>query len=247
MCSTILFSIVIIMTFMACGEAPPERVVTLTEDLKVKAELQYSDDFTESIDNWKPEQMPEGKVYHKDGKLEVNDKSGCTIWFKEKLSGPIMIEYDAYVIKADGEFDRASDLNCFWMATDSENPENLFAKSEARHGRFSNYDSLSLYYVGMGGHNNSKTRFRRYTGNGEKPLLPEHDLSDPVYLITPNKLKQIRLIAFNDVIQYYRNDTLIYDYRDSNPYTEGHFGLRTVHNHMTLDNFKVYRLTAIED
>jgi len=236
-----LCSIVLVMIIMACG-TPPDRVVILTEDLQVKAELLYSEDFTDGIDNWKWEQRPNGRVYHKDGKLEVNDESGCTVWFKEKLSGPIMIEYDAYIIKEGGAFDRASDLNCFWMATDSQNPDNLFAKSEFRQGSFSNYDTLSLYYVGMGGHDNSKTRFRRYTGSGEKPLLPEHDLSDPVHLITPNRLKKIRLVAFNDIIQYYRNDTLLFDYRDSEPYTEGHFGLRTVHNHMTLDNFKVYKL-----
>ncbi|MCJ8165738.1 DUF6250 domain-containing protein [Pontibacter sp. E15-1] len=234
------------MTIFGC-KPDADRVVKLTDDLTVKAELIHSEDFTEGIGNWKVEQMPDGSVYHKDGKLEVNDAGGCTVWFAEKLQGPLMIEYDAYVIKEDGEFDRASDLNCFWMATDSNNPDNLFAKSDFRSGSFPNYDSLSLYYVGMGGHDNTKTRFRRYTGNGEKPLLPEHDLSDSVYLIKPNTVKHIRLIAFDDVIQYYRNDTLIYDYRDPNPYTEGHFGLRTVHNHMTLDNFKVYKLAAVAD
>ena len=227
--------------------APPQKVLSLAEGLVVKAELIHDDDFTKGIDHWVPEQMSGGRVYHKDGKLEVNDKGGCTVWFRKKLSGPVMIEYDAFVIKDGGTFDRGSDLNCFWMATDREHPDNLFAKSEARHGRFPNYDSLSLYYVGMGGHDNTKTRFRRYTGNGEKPLLPEHDLSDPVYLINTNTVKQIRLIAFNDLIQYYRNDTLIFNYRDNAPYTEGHFGLRTVHNHMTFDNFKVYRLTEVED
>ncbi|MBU2914124.1 DUF6250 domain-containing protein [Reichenbachiella agariperforans] len=235
-------------------ESKPERSLALTDDLTVKAELIHSDDFTDGINNWKVEQMPDGSVYHKDGKLEINDWRGCTAWFKEKLEGPIMIEYEAVVLQdttksqeEDGIFDRASDLNCFWMATDSENPDDLFAKSDFRTGRFPNYDTLSLYYVGMGGHFNTKTRFRRYTGNGEKPLLPEHDLSDSVYLIKPNTVKKIRLVAFDDVIQYYRNDTLIYDYRDPRPYTEGYFGLRTVHNHMTLDNFKVYRLTKIED
>lgn len=241
---SLLTSVFFLLIMVSCGAQ--ERILTLTDDLTVKAELLYHEDFTEGIENWKPEQMPKGSMYYKDGKLEVNDWRGCTVWFKEKLSGPIMIEYEAYIIKVDGEFDRASDLNCFWMATDSQNPDNLFAKSEFRNGRFPNYDSLNLYYAGMGGHFNSKTRFRRYTGNGEKPLLPEHDLTDSVYLITPNTTKRIRLIAFEGVIQYYRNDTLIFDYRDSDPYTEGHFGLRTVHNHMTLDNFKVYQLSKVE-
>ncbi|AWW32774.1 hypothetical protein DN752_22975 [Echinicola strongylocentroti] len=233
------------MVFFACTKGE-EKTVQLTDDLTVKASLQYSDDFAEGIANWKAEQGEGGEVYHNNGKLEINDKSGCTVWFKEKLEGPVMIEYDAYVIEDGGEYDRVSDLNCFWMATDGENPDNLFAKSDFRKGSFPNYDSLHLYYVGMGGHHNTKTRFRRYTGNGEKPLLPEHDLSAPEYLITPNTVKHIRLVAFDNVIQYYRNDTLIYDYRDPNPYTEGHFGIRTVHNHMTVDNFKVYQLSEVE-
>ncbi|NME68779.1 DUF6250 domain-containing protein [Flammeovirga aprica] len=236
----ILWSLLAV-TMMGC-HSNEVRTLKLNDTTTVKAKLIYSDDFEKGIDNWKAEQMSGGEVYHKDGKLEVNDAGGCTVWFKEKLQGPIMIEYDAHVIKKGGEFDRASDLNCFWMATDSENPTNLFAKSEFRSGRFPNYDSLSLYYVGMGGHYNKKTRFRRYTGNGEKPLLPEHDLTDPEFLITPNTTKKIRLIAYNDLVQYYRNDSLIFNYQDQHPYKEGHFGLRTVHNHMTLDNFKVYRL-----
>ncbi|MFY0686457.1 MAG: methyltransferase [Cyclobacteriaceae bacterium] len=244
MIRTILIQIMIVALF-ACK--PQKRVLNLSDDIKVQAELIHSDDFTDGIDNWQPEQMPGGKVYHKDGKLEVNDKAGCTVWFKQKLSGPIMIEYDAFIIKDGGEFDRVSDLNCFWMATDSDNPDNLLAKGVFRSGRFPNYDSLSLYYTGMGGHDNSKTRFRKYTGNGQKPLLPEHDLTEEQYLITPNTVKKIRLIAYEGVIQYYRNDELLFDFRDDDPYTEGHFGLRTVHNHMTLDNFKVYRLSKIEE
>ncbi len=245
MYNTIWISILpIFVLFASCKE---HKIIILNDDLKVKAELLYADDFEKNIANWQVEQAPKGSVFHKNGKLEVNDWRGCTVWFKTKLSGPLMIEYDAYVIKEDGEFDRASDLNCFWMATDSQNPDNLFADSDKRQGDFANYNTLSLYYVGMGGHFNTKTRFRRYSGNGEKPLLPEHDLTDSKFLITPNVSKKIRLVAFNDVIQYYRNDTLIFDYRDKKPYTEGHFGLRTVHNHMTIDNFKVYKLRKIGD
>lgn len=153
-----------------------------------------------------------------------------------------MIEYDTYIIDQDGPNDRVSDMNCFWMAKDPENPDNLFANSEKRHGKFSNYDSLRLYYMGVGGHDNSKTRFRRYTGNGERPLLPEHDLSDPKYLIKPNTVNHIRIIAFNDIIQYYRNGEKMINFKDDNPYTSGYFGFRTVNNHMTVDNFKVYQL-----
>ena len=43
-------------------------------------------------------------------------------------------------------------------------------------------------------------------------------------------------------IAYVRDGEVIYDVHDPDPYTDGWFGLRTVNNHMTIDNFRVYRL-----
>jgi len=122
-----------------------------------------------------------------------------------------MIEYDVVVIDQGGPQDRVSDLNCFWMAKDPENMDNLLANSEKRGGKFSNYDSLRLYYMGVGGHFNTKTRFRRYIGNGERPLLPEHDLTDSKFMLTANTSYHIKIIAYNGFIQYYRNDKLLVD------------------------------------
>lgn len=136
-------------------------------------------------------------------------------------------------------------MNCFWLATDPKNPDNFFAKPSIRNGKFGTYDGLKLYYVGLGGHHNTKTRFRRYTGNGDKPLLPEHDLSDQIFLITPNKKNQIKIIVYENHIQYYRNEELIYDFYDEEPYSSGYFGIRTVNNHMSVDNFKIYTLKKI--
>jgi hypothetical protein len=224
-------------------QAQKTKKVVINDTLTVKAKQIVSDDFDNGLEDWKVEQMPGGKVFQNENdKLEIEDAGGCTVWYKHKLNGPLMIEYDAYVIKADGIYDRASDLNCFWMATDPEFPDDFFKNSARRGGRFPNYDYLALYYVGTGGHNNSKTRFRRYSGTGEKPLLPEYDYSDKKYLITPNVLTKIRLIAYKGIIQYYRDGELYYNFYDPEPYTSGYFGIRTVHNHMTVDNFKVYKL-----
>ncbi|WP_139327619.1 DUF6250 domain-containing protein [Zobellia uliginosa] len=220
-----------------------ERVV-INDTLSANASLIFLDSFQLGLGNWQVEQMPKGRVEQKNGKMEITDVSGCTIWLKKKLEGPIMITYDAYVIDEDGPQDRVSDLNCFWMAQDMEHPDDLFVNSGKRGGKFSNYDSLRLYYMGVGGHDNSKTRFRRYTGDGNRPLLSEHDLSDKKYLIKPNTLTQIKIIAFNGIVQYYRDGKRIIDFYDPAPYTSGHFGFRTVNNHMTLDNFKVFRLDS---
>ena len=55
-------------------------------------------------------------------------------------------------------------------------------------------------------------------------------------------MNHIRIIAHNGMIQYYRNDRLIFNFNDPHPYTSGYFGLRTVNNHLTVDNFRVYKL-----
>ena len=209
-----------------------------------KTKLLFKENFDKGLDNWQVEQMPEGTVEVKNSKLEINDVSGCTVWLKQKFEGPIVIEYDVFVIQDGGANDRVSDLNCFWMANDPENPTNLFANSDKRGGKFSNYDSLKLYYMGLGGNHNKTTRFRRYVGNGERPLLPEHDLSDSKFMLEPNKTYHIKIIANHGIVQYYRDNQLVSDFVDANPYTSGYFGFRTVKNHMTADNFRVYQLIS---
>ncbi|MEP5600604.1 MAG: DUF6250 domain-containing protein [Algibacter sp.] len=215
--------------------------VTIKGD-SFKTKLLYEESFDGGLEDWQVEQMAKGTVKTNHSKLEINDVSGCTVWLKEKFKGSIVIEYDVFLIKDGGSNDRVSDLNCFWMATDLENPDNLFANSAKRGGKFSNYDTLKLYYMGVGGNFNKTTRFRRYVGNGERPLLPEHDLSDSKFMLEPNKTYHIKIVAHNGVIQYYRDQQLLVDFVDPNPYTKGHFGFRTVNNHMTVDNFKVYQL-----
>ncbi len=190
---------------------------------------------------WVVEQMPGGKAGVTNGVLEIDDAKGCTVWFKHKLSGPIMIEYEATMIQAGGPNDHARDLNCFWMAVDPKYPRDIF-RDDSRSGQFRDYDSLRLYYVGYGGHRNSQTRFRRYNGLGERPLLPQHDLNRPEFMITPNEPKHIQIIVIGDRTQYLRNGEIIFDFHDDQPYQEGWFAFRTVDNHMQVRNFKVTRL-----
>jgi hypothetical protein len=224
----------VFLIFYVCG--------CVTQTKQLTSEVLYQDDFEDDLSKWVVEQMPGGSVRVRDGKLEIDDAKGCTVWFREKLEGDIMIEYEVVIIKKDGPHDRGSDLNCFWMAQDPKSYDNLFAGSLARGGRFSNYDSLRLYYVGYGANHNTTTRFRRYTGTGERPVLPEHDLIDEKYMLKYNVPIKIQLIADGEKVAYVRDSDVIYDVHDPDPYTDGWFGFRTVHNHMTIDNFKIYRL-----
>nr|MUH41342.1 hypothetical protein [Zobellia laminariae] len=242
--SKIVASFILMSVSMIVRVRAQEEIVKINDTLTASTTLVYLDSFQLGLQNWKVEQMPKGTAQVKDGKLEITDVAGCTIWLTKKLEGPLMITYDAFVIDEGGPQDRVSDLNCFWMAQDMEHPNDLFVNSEKRGGKFSNYDNLRLYYIGVGGHDNSKTRFRRYTGDGERPLLPEHDFTDKKYLIQANKVTKIKIIAYDGIVQYYRDGERIIDFYDPNPYTSGHFGLRTVNNHMTIENFKVFSLKS---
>ena len=231
-----------------CGSSFPLIIVSLlfllaqggycSQENWTKDTLLYEENFdSESLDNWKIElQKPDVSVVEiQDGKLNIDVGGGATIWFKHKLNGDVLIEYDVTVIKKGGANGRVSDLNQFWMASDPVNT-NLFTRS----GKFSQYDNLRLYYVGMGGNNNSTTRFRRYPGGGERPLLAEY--TDADYLLEPNTNYHIKIICLKGLTQFIVNGEVYFNLKDPDPLVEGNFGFRTVRNHETIDNFTVYRL-----
>lgn len=204
--------------------------------------LVESDDFDrDSAARWVSELENGGRVAFGDGVLDIDVPRGATVWFKTKLTGPVLIEYQATAISAGGANDRVSDINCFWMATDSRNPADLFAVK--RGGAFAEYNPLLTYYVGLGGNGNTTTRFRRYIGDATtRPLLPEHDLTDAAHLLTANKPQLLQLIACGPLIQYFRDGQKYFEMNDPKPYTEGHFGLRTTQNHMLVTRFRVYQI-----
>jgi hypothetical protein len=203
--------------------------------------LLYSDDFAAGLSRWTAELEKPGAVTAAGGKLTIDVPAGCTVWFRPELSGPVLIQYEATMVRAGGANDRVSDLNAFWMATDARSPGDLFATR--RSGKFADYNQLRTYYVGQGGNGNTTTRFRRYIGDtDERPLLPEHDLHGPEVLLKPNVSQTVQLVAFGGRIQYYRDGVRIFDFEDPEPYTRGRFAFRTTYSHIEIRNFRVYRL-----
>lgn len=177
-----------------------------------------------------------------DSALDIYAAKGITIWNTNRFSGNLMFEFEVTVVKEGGKNDRVSDLNCFWMAKDPAFPDNFFVRSLWRNGIFQNYYSLDLYYVGYGGHDNTKTRFRKYNGVADPvpPVLQEY--SDPVHLIVANREYVIKIICYDSLIQYHVNGEKLFELKDDQPYREGYFGFRTTNNHMKVDSFKVYSL-----
>jgi len=201
------------------------------------AKLQYSDNFSKDLSNWIVEfEQPESSTIKLiDNKLDLSSSRGATVWFDQKLSGNLMITYNATLVDAGGKNDRVSDLNAFWMASEP-GKERPFGHD----GRFESYDKLNLYYAGVGGHNNKFTRFRKYHSTGEKPVLKEYN--DASHLLLGNKIYKIKIIVNNGLIQYYLNDELYWELKDEIPYKEGYFGFRTTISHQQFSNFKVYQL-----
>jgi len=207
--------------------------------------LLFQDDFSDPA-HWLVEQQEDGRVSFQDGRLVIQDADGCTIWFRQELSAPVVITYDATVVDRGGPHDRVSDLNCFWMATDPTAPDgSVLATTASRTGAFKQYDALRLYYVGCGGNSNTTTRFRRYTGMGDKPLLPEFDLKESRFLLQANHTYKIMLVAAAGRAQYFRDGERIFDYADPDPLMRGWFGFRTVHSHIEITHFRVWQARLV--
>lgn len=189
---------------------------------------------------WEVEQGDYGNVLFTKEGIEIIDGSGCTVWFKTKLKQPVVIEYDIMVIDKGDEFDRLSDMNVFWLASDPKHSDDLFYNNHGRKGEFQQYDSLQLYYVGMGGHDNTRTRYRRYDGLGNKNLEEQHNLSHNEVLLEPNKVYTIRIETNENRVIYMRDEKVIYDIIDDDPLQMGWFGFRTWRSHQFISNLKIF-------
>lgn len=193
---------------------------------------------------WKVEsESPDYKVTFRGDTAEIVSPKGLTLWRKEKMSGKVTIEYDACVMD-EAEGDRLSDLNCFWMASDPQYPDNLWKREKWRSGIFLNCYSLQLYYLGYGGNHNSTTRFRRYDGNeaaisdakARPAILKEY--TDAEHLLKPNYWYHIKITNENNRVSYYIDGKRLVDFRDAKPLTEGWFGFRTTLSRTRITNFR---------
>lgn len=222
----------------AAGGPNPRETVRVLHGCKV-GKLLHQDDFDSDLSAWQVEQMEGGTTVIKDSAMEIDDAKGCTIWFREKMAAPVLIEYDITMIDQGGPHDRTSDLNRFVMAINPKNPGHLLAGGEKRGGSFKNYHPLRLYYVGYGANKNRTARFRRYPGGGARPVLPEHDLKASHI---PNQKRRVQIITAKGEFKYLIDGELVFDIKDQEPLTSGWFGFRTVRNHMKIDRFRIWRV-----
>lgn len=229
--------IYLLFLISACNKTEQDHQADETIDGYTIEKILFEDDFNTDLTNYKIE-MPStenSKVAIEDSALLIDVDGGATVWLNKKLSGNILIEYKRKVIIDKGKNDRLSDLNQFWMAKDIRN-DYLFT----RQGNFQEYDSLLMYYVGMGGNYNSTTRFRKYMGDGEKML--HVDLRDDEYLLQPNKTYLIKTIVYDSTTSFFVDDKKIFSFQDAQSLTQGYFGFRTTESRHIIDDLKIYQL-----
>ncbi|MBQ8968132.1 MAG: hypothetical protein IJ064_00145 [Bacteroidaceae bacterium] len=172
-----------------------------------------------------------------DDTIEIRTSAGLTLWRRRPMSVPFCLEYEAMVVQCDSA-DRLSDLNCFWLATDPAVPDgSVLTRLHERNGGFGNAASLRLYYLGYGGNWNTTTRFRRYNGQPQPPLLYEY--TDSAHLLRPNHWYSIRIEASQAHTRYYADGELLVDYADPQPLVCGWFGFRTTWSHCRLRGFRI--------
>lgn len=203
-----------------------------------KKKLIFEDSFSEAAlsSNWLIEKnnKEDNVCSIVNGQLQLNSEGGVTVWYKNELKRNIMIEYDRTIIMDGGKYDRLSDLNQFWMATDPQQ------KMFTRQGGFREYDTLQMYYVGMGGNYNTTTRMRRYDGKGFLQIVGEY--TDSAHLLKPNKKYHIKIKVENGVSSFSVDDKEYFSFKDDKPLTNGWFAIRSTKSRQLIDNVRIWQL-----
>ena len=188
---TILITFVCCTMFAYSGFSQPVQKEASKDSLFRIEKLLFQDNFS-SLDStkWLIEKSASDSelVTAKNNRLIIDTYGGATIFYTRELSGNIYISYKRTVVMNNGKNDRLSDLNQFFMVREAKG-DKLFK----RNGGFAEYDSLNMYYVGMGGNYNTTTRFRKYE-NGNKKIIAEY--ADAAHLLQANHEYFIEIILY---------------------------------------------------
>lgn len=184
------------------------------------------------VEQEKPEQT---QLVTDDHSLQIDTAAGLTLWLDKPLSGSYRISFSREVLTEGLPNDRLSDVNMFWAARDPLNPD-LFT----RQGELSSYNSLKLFYAGIGGNWNTTSRFRYYDGLGERHLLTEYTSADrllraghPYQMVVEVADRQTRLLVDDE--EWF---TAAYE----TPPDSGYFGFRTVWSRQIIRDFRLSQL-----
>ncbi|WPO97560.1 DUF6250 domain-containing protein [Pseudomonas sp. HR96] len=174
-------------------------------------------------------------VYVEQGRLIMDTAAGMTLWFNRVLDGAYRIEFLRQVLVAGQANDRLSDMNLFWGAHDGPG-----GQLRGRDGVLGSYDSLATWYVGMGGNDNSTTRFRHYDGSGARHLLGER--LDAAHLLQAGRIYRIRVEVTARRSAYWVDGEQVFEQPLHGLPPAGYFGFRSVWSRQAISRFSVQAL-----
>ncbi len=194
--------------------------------------LHWGKDNQGNLLQWRVEQEKPTQTHLVAGnqQLQIDSAGGLTLWLDKPLSGSYRISFSREVLAEGNSYDRLSDVNMFWAARDPMNP-NLFT----RNGELSSYDSLEMFYAGIGGNWNTTSRFRYYDGLGERRLLTEYTSADRL-LRAGHPYRMIIEVADNGT-RLLVDDEEWFAATYSTPPAHGYFAFRTVWSRQIIRDF----------
>ncbi|UQP02871.1 DUF6250 domain-containing protein [Burkholderia multivorans] len=176
-------------------------------------------------------------VYAQSHALVLDSARGLTVWLNQRLTGHYEITFTRTVLDAGGPHDRVSDMNQFWIASKTQAQQRTAPFGGS--GRFSDYDTLDLYYAGVGGNDNTTTRFRHYNGTSSRPLLAEY--TAPPWLLRANHAYQVRIVVDANGTRFYLDGRPCFAAAGPLP-DAGWFGFRSTASRQTIRDFAIRAL-----
>lgn len=176
-------------------------------------------------------------VYVDRHRLVLDSARGLTVWLNRRLTGHYEIDYTRTVIDGRGPHERVSDMNQFWLARPL--PGAAARTPFGRSGRFADYDSLDLFYAGIGGNDNTTTRFRHYDGSMRRPMLADYTAAS--WLLRGNHRYRIRIVVDGRGTRFYLDGRPCFAAALDAP-GDGYFAFRTTASRQTVSDFSIRRL-----
>lgn len=100
-------------------------------------------------------------------------------------------------------------------------------QEETDHRRIiAHYEPNKEQPVEFGGNGNTTTRFRKYYGNGQKPLSQEY--LDSAYLLKPNHTYHISITVRDGKTTFCADGKIYFEWTDPDPLSSGYFGFRSI-------------------
>ena len=203
----------------------------------------HQDDFRNGLGHWHIEAEKPGTHHARaDGVLDIDVPAGVTLWFKPRLEGPVVIEFEATAVAEGGPNDQVSDLNVFWMAGNAGGEQPVFATP--RSGAFARVQRPADVLRGsrrQPQHHHAFPPLHRRPGQSVR-CCPNTISARAAAMLVPNRKQRITLIAERP---HHRIPARWPASCSSSTIprrtSRGWFALRTTCSHLRIERLRIYR------